>query len=95
MASLGQPLGNGPRQKILDGDAVAADQQRALDFEGRCKGGCTGVTIRRPAALHFDGRRTRTDLGDEIDFAATISPVLIDGSAKGVAHLGVGPMWQT
>src|ERR1700733_12231644 len=74
--SICQPFRYRPTQEFLHGDAVAADEKRALCFKCCRKCRCTGMSLRRAAALHLNGGQSRVGLHDEIDLLASLSPIV-------------------
>src|SRR5579875_2786080 len=58
------------REKLLHRYAVAADEERALRLERRCKGRDAGREVPRAAALDLDRHEPASHLHDEIHLAA-------------------------
>lgn len=76
------PVRDGPGQKLLDRDAVAADEQRAVRLEESLERSNARMCLRRAAALDFDGRQAPTCAHNEVDLGATVTPI-VEGALAG------------
>ena len=75
MVSWSHPLVDGFGEELLDGDAVAADEQRAVRPERRRESVEAPERIPLPAALHLDRREPAASLDDKIHLAVAVAPV--------------------
>ena len=74
--SVCQPLRYWPIQEFFHGDAVATDEQCALDFERLRKGRRPGMGLWGTAALYFDGGHSGMGFHDEVDFLSSVPPIV-------------------
>ena len=77
------------REKLLQRDAIATDDEGALRLKGFGERVESGPSAGRTTALHLDGQDGRSDAHDEVHLSVAIAPVEQLTLSRG---LGVGEM---
>ena len=72
---LGEPVGCGSEEELVDGDALAADEEFGRWVVSFVEGGDAGQRLLATAALDLDGDEGVATLEDEIDFEVALAPV--------------------